>query len=258
LTAVLESRLTYDYRTLSSAESALEEATTTVGAVKLAVVKIVGCIRERELYKQYRNPQTDQECKSLDEYLKLRNDQLQRVSGMGGRTIMRRYKAYSLLCEQLDYPDDIFLDLGEHAVILSEAANTDRDLLLQEQDAESPHGGRYLGYSAYRELVEATRLAVAGGEWKVKDTKTEVNAILGKKTEEKPEWFAECHTVFGDEDDPSAERVRVDRLGWLCEGVLIEFELKGTVDYETLRLFASRSHIRVDGLGDSFNDVHLH
>jgi hypothetical protein len=245
----------YDFPTLAAAEEALQHTQFGIGAAKLEVVKIVGRIREDELFTELVNPRTGKPCGSLDDYLKLKNEDLKRVAGMGGRHVLRHLKAYICFVEELDFPEDWFLDMGEHLIVLAEAANTGRDLILRDMNEPSPHGGEYLGRSALREEALAVTQAVQGGEWKVKDTKALVNDRLGKQAKSTGEWYALCSR---DLTDPAVERVKIETLTWDHDGQpFARFTCDARWTYDEIRLFASKERVRIEGLGEAFADAHL-
>jgi hypothetical protein len=229
------------YETLSEAEDALQGAALGVGSSKLALVKILRVIQHDKLYVDARN-EKDEEVNSFGEYLKLNADTFKRISGMGKQQLERSIKSYVIFGDTLDFPDDILLDMGEHFLLLAEAANVNADLELYDLNGVSVYGGRLLGQQELTATAHDLMESVHNDDtrWLVKDTRKLVDEIIGKTTAESAVWFADSYTTLNADGSTS---INIAKLNWTCDGDLIEFHTDRTFTLDEYHKFTKRGHI---------------
>ena len=240
-----------EYSSLVEAEAALHDAQMSIGDRKLAVAQIVKSIRAGRLFTEHMSQKTGQNATTLDEYLIDRSDDFRRLTGLGPRAIRTLLKVSILFIDELDIPEDLVLQLGEHATILAAVANMGRDLVLKDDDAPTKTGGTLLGRYAFLAQVRQVLELVSQGQWRVRDTKELVDSLIGKASTTKGSWRAEAIPI-GD------SHARIQRLVWEDgDGTLRTFLNDDLWLLDDLAAFATQSKVRIEGI-EGLADAHCH
>jgi hypothetical protein len=235
------------YINLDSVEAQLFEALGNELDQKLAQVKALTLIADRQLYRQ-RTDEDGRTYGSFQLYLKSIEPRMQAIGAGKFRSLLAWITKLKVYHRELGYPETILRQMGSHLdVMLPLAARHLPTSTLLELDEPTEHGKR-LGKEHFAEFVREIEghvleqdPSIPETSWQVSDTKAKVDEILGK-ADERAKMDIIAHWV--------GDKVKADKWQWWVGDYC--FTPTDLIPIEQFRKIAKSA--TVSGLGDNWKD----